>query len=225
MKGKHGFVYIWRDKKHNRYYIGSHWGTVDDGYICSSDWMKKAYARRPHDFKRRIIEHVEAGRGDLLKVEHKWLSRIKESELGKRYYNLNNHLNGHWTTDEEKRLTIREKLSKAQKQNFEDPEYKARFMETRKRLPPQTAETREKRRLSMLGKNVGRPKTEKFYESCKRKKGVPIHSPEHKQLLKETSAFKMLNKTKVFCKFCGAEGNVGNIARYHNDHCKQVSVT
>lgn len=43
MTEKYGFVYIWRDKKHNRYYIGCHWGTTDDGYICSSPWMKQAY--------------------------------------------------------------------------------------------------------------------------------------------------------------------------------------
>ena len=208
MKEKYGFVYIWRDKKHNRYYIGSHWGTIDDGYVCSSDWMKKAYKRRPQDFKRRILEHVEASRGDLLATEYKWLSMIKESELGKRYYNLNNYLNGHWTTDSEKRLTVSEKLSRAQKKNFEDPEYKARFMETRKNLPPQTAETREKRRVSMLGKNVGRPKTEKFYESRKKLRGVCKHSPEHIQHLKETSTFKMLNKTKVVCKMCNTEGIV-----------------
>jgi len=219
---KYGFVYIWRDRKHNRYYVGSHWGSKEDGYICSSDWMKKAFKRRPQDFKRRILERVENNRGDLLATEYKWLSLIKDGELGKRYYNLTNHLNGHWTTDEEKRLTVREKLSAAQKRNFEDPEYRAKFMDTRKKLPPQTAEAREKRRVSMLGKNVGRPKTEKFYEGRKKRKGVAIHTTERKQRLRETSTFKMLNKTKISCKFCGTEGNVGNIARYHNDRCKLV---
>lgn len=33
---KHGFVYIWFDKKKNMFYIGSHWGHEQDGYICSS---------------------------------------------------------------------------------------------------------------------------------------------------------------------------------------------
>lgn len=28
---KYGFVYIWRDRKYNRYYIGCHWGREDDG--------------------------------------------------------------------------------------------------------------------------------------------------------------------------------------------------
>ena len=55
---KYGFVYIWFDKKHKMYYIGCHWGTETDGYICSSNRMKNAYRRRPKDFKRKILENV-----------------------------------------------------------------------------------------------------------------------------------------------------------------------
>ena len=55
---KYGFIYVWYDKKHKRYYVGSHWGHEDDGYICSSSWMRKAYRRRPSDFRRRIIARV-----------------------------------------------------------------------------------------------------------------------------------------------------------------------
>lgn len=78
-----GFIYIWRDKKYGRYYIGSHWGTEDDGYVCSSTWMKRAYARRPQDFKRRVIEIVE-NREELCAREHRWLQMIRSDELGNR---------------------------------------------------------------------------------------------------------------------------------------------
>ena len=54
---KYGFVYIWRDRKHKMFYIGCHWGTEDDGYVCSSNRMRNAYNRRPNDFKRKIISH------------------------------------------------------------------------------------------------------------------------------------------------------------------------
>lgn len=33
---KYGFVYLWFDRKHKRYYVGCHWGTTEDGYVCSS---------------------------------------------------------------------------------------------------------------------------------------------------------------------------------------------
>lgn len=38
---KYGFVYIWFDRKHHRFYIGCHWGHEEDGYICSSNWMRE----------------------------------------------------------------------------------------------------------------------------------------------------------------------------------------
>lgn len=114
---KYGFVYIWRDRKHNRYYIGSHWGTGSDGYLCSSRWMRAAYKRRPEDFKRRIIE-TTTERGELISLEHKWLQLISENELGKRYYNLKNHRFGHWSEDENKRLTVPQKSGKALREKY-----------------------------------------------------------------------------------------------------------
>jgi hypothetical protein len=95
---KYGFVYIWYDRKHKRFYIGCHWGEETDGYICSSKWMNKSYKRRPQDFRRRIISRITTNKNDLLDEEYKWLSFIKKEELGKRYYNVRNHHSGHWST-------------------------------------------------------------------------------------------------------------------------------
>ena len=118
----YGFVYIWRDKKHNRFYIGSHWGTIDDGYVCSSTWMKRSYLRRPGDFKRKIISMVYTSKYDLLTEEHKWLSCIKNEEMGTRYYNLTNHLNGHWMTDSNKSLSVKQKISNAKRKFWDSDE-------------------------------------------------------------------------------------------------------
>jgi hypothetical protein len=112
MKEKYGFVYLWRDRKHKRYYIGSHWGHEDDGYVCSSQWMKRSMKRRPQDFKRRILKYVY-DRTILLEEEYKWLSMIKKEEIKVRYYNLYTHKFGHWTAYEDKTLTVKEKLRKA----------------------------------------------------------------------------------------------------------------
>jgi len=96
---KYGFVYLWRDRKHNRYYIGSHWGTEDDGYICSSNWMRKSYKRRPEDFKRRIISRIYTNRKDTFLKEDYYIKMIKQEERGKKYYNI--HLAGHhWSSDD-----------------------------------------------------------------------------------------------------------------------------
>ena len=108
---KYGFIYIWFDRKRKMFYIGSHWGMEDDGYICSSNRMRDAYRRRPKDFKRRIIQR-NIMRNALLDEEHKWIQLIQDTELGKKYYNLRKHKWGHWSTDKETRQKVREKLSR-----------------------------------------------------------------------------------------------------------------
>ena len=39
-------LFIFREHKHRKYYIGCHWGYEDDGYICSSNWMAMLKKRR-----------------------------------------------------------------------------------------------------------------------------------------------------------------------------------
>jgi hypothetical protein len=95
---KYGFVYIWYDRKHKRFYIGCHWGEETDRYICSSKWMNRSYKRRPQDFRRKILSRIMTNKTDLLDEEYRWLSKIKKEELGKRYYNVRNHHTGHWST-------------------------------------------------------------------------------------------------------------------------------
>jgi len=49
------FVYCWSDHKTSKVYVGVHKGTPNDGYVCSSRHMKKAYQERPQDFTRQIV--------------------------------------------------------------------------------------------------------------------------------------------------------------------------
>lgn len=105
---KEGFIYVWYDRKRKMFYVGCHWGTEDDGYICSSNRMRDAYRRRPQDFKRRIVQrNIE--RISLLEEEHRWLQMIPEVDLGRKYYNLRQHKWGHWSTDETTKKTTVEK--------------------------------------------------------------------------------------------------------------------
>ena len=112
---KYGFVYIWFDRKHKKFYIGSHWGFEDDGYICSSNWMRDAYKRRPNDFKRKIISKIYTTRYDLLVEEERWLSFIKDEEIGKRYYNLIKIAKHIYHANKEKAKSVYEKISQSHK--------------------------------------------------------------------------------------------------------------
>lgn len=111
---KYGFVYIWFDKVRKMYYVGSHWGTEYDGYVCSSVRMNKSYSSRPQDFKRRIIKN-NIPREELLEVEHYYLSFIKDNELGDRYYNMRNKKFNHWSVSENTRKSIGERMSEVNK--------------------------------------------------------------------------------------------------------------
>jgi hypothetical protein len=115
MPSKYGFVYIWYDRKHKRYYIGCHWGSVDDRYICSSRWMRKAYARRPQDFKRKILENNIEDRSALYDREQKWLNMIKPEERKIRYYNLHLSSKKPWHQYDEHIKTVGQKISEAKK--------------------------------------------------------------------------------------------------------------
>lgn len=166
---KYGFVYLWYDRKRKMYYIGCHWGTEDDGYVCSSSWMKQAYKHRPQDFKRRIIKS-QIPRDNLLEEEFKWLSMIKDEELKVKYYNCSKRHFGHWAEipDSERGLSVREKIKRKRKEQIITEDHKRNISlgllgrevsdQTRKKLSEanigkkHTLEAREKMRQAKLGK-------------------------------------------------------------------------
>jgi|TARA_R110000782_G_C14641139_1_gene395631 hypothetical protein len=78
------YVYIWRDRLSNRYYIGYH-GGFDPNYVCSSKPMIKQYRQRPEDFTRRILA---TGTQEEMAVLEKQLIQKRKKHLGERYYNL-----------------------------------------------------------------------------------------------------------------------------------------
>lgn len=140
---KSGFIYLWYDKVRKMYYLGCHWGTEYDGYICSSDRMRKSYKLRPKDFRRRIIQRNIMDRKQLLSEEHKWLSLIKKEELGRKYYNHATHQFGHWSKDEARRVSVGQRMSqvnKGRKHNLTKEERQERgrlISESKKRLREQ----------------------------------------------------------------------------------------
>lgn len=181
MMEKEGFIYLWYDKKRKMYYLGCHWGTVDDGYICSSKWMRDAYRYRKQDFRRRILQR-NIPKETIFQEEYKWLQLISENELGKKYYNLNRNYFGHWHIDETKSKPVREKLSEATKKLHQDPIYKAKYLEGRKILPPRTEEAKRKTALANTGKKRTEETKQKMSKAHKGKIIGPL-SEETKQKL------------------------------------------
>jgi len=98
MHEDYGFVYLWYDRAYKRFYIGCHWGNVDDGYICSSSWMMKAYKKRPQDFKRKILVSNIKTRARTFEEEYRFLQRIKPHEVKVKYYNFYTNSKTHWSS-------------------------------------------------------------------------------------------------------------------------------
>lgn len=215
---KYGFVYIWYDRKHKRYYIGCRWGNERDGYVCSSAWMKQAYKHRPNDFRRRILARVHTTRKDLLQVEHKWLSMIEEADLGKKYYNLTTHRNGHWSSEELRRKTIGQKI---QASWTEEKRQRAR----NKKLKWISENTTAHEMITNKAKkaNKGRKHTEEWkkqqsdrlksqWASGKRKTTLNMQRPRRP-------------REKVVCPHCLLSGDISIMSRWHFNNCKEAKVS
>ena len=190
---KYGFIYIWFDKKRKMFYIGCHWGTEDDGYICSSTRMRNVYRRRPKDFKRRILKKY-IPKKSLLLEEHKWLKLIKQEELGEKYYNYRNCLFGSIIKTEE----TKQKMKNAAKKG--SIYWLGKFFT-------------EKHRENLSKSHLGKFHTEDHKQNI----GNSIRGRKHSSL----SIQKMRKpKEKTICPHCGKIGGKGVMGKWHFDKCK-----
>jgi len=211
---KTGFIYIWFDIKRKMYYIGCHWGTEDDGYICSSNRMRDAYRRRSQDFKRRILAK-NIDRNKLLEEEYKWLQLIPDEELGKKYYNLKKHHYGHWSHSSLNRQNTVEKQRKTLKERYTDKEFRVKMRrdvwnKNKGRLPPnawgkdhipwnkgQQLSKEAKEHLSQI--NTGKKQSEETKEKIRQyaKNNPYRHSEEIKEKIRNALTGRKMKKEQV----------------------------
>jgi hypothetical protein len=149
------FVYLWRDRLFNRYYLGYHNGN-DPYYRCSSKIVKKELRVRPQDFTRRIIK--KGFMKEMSMLERRLLQKRKH-HFGNRYYNLMIPSDGGfktaiWTDEMKKARSL------AYKGRVISEETKRKISESAKlREKNMTPEKREQRRLRWRRwANAGRPK-------------------------------------------------------------------
>ena len=83
------FVYIWRNAKANKYYIGHHKGTIDDGYTHSSNYLPDfPHSSKvvPDHYTRRILAYGTESEMWALERE---LQLNRKAKCWDRYYNIN----------------------------------------------------------------------------------------------------------------------------------------
>lgn len=96
-KDYYGFVYKWVNQRNNKYYIGSHFGSTDDGYIGSGIWFRRAYEKEPENFTRTILEYLLIDDHEqLLNIEQKYLMEVCEVGNKDKCYNISRSAGGGW---------------------------------------------------------------------------------------------------------------------------------
>jgi hypothetical protein len=86
-----GFVYLWENTLNSKKYIGSHKGVINDNYIGSGVYFKRAYNNNKDFFKRTILY---AGKNYRF-YEEKLLKKLNVA-YSEEYYNLKNDAIGGW---------------------------------------------------------------------------------------------------------------------------------
>jgi len=108
-KDYYGFVYKWYDRKRNMWYIGSHHGDVDSGYVCSNAQMLNAYKKRPGDFTRIILEYntIDDNHAITKQLEQKFLDLVPDIKNNSNYYNIKTEAQGGWSFINEEHIDKR----------------------------------------------------------------------------------------------------------------------
>lgn len=94
MENYNSFIYMWIDRLKEKFYIGSHFGKIDDGYLFGGIDIKSEYRLRPNDFERVILSyHLVEKHSDIRLIEKEYLLKF-DVENNEKFYNRTNESYG-----------------------------------------------------------------------------------------------------------------------------------
>lgn len=164
-----GFVYKWTNTVNGRWYIGSHKGTIDDGYRHSSKVLEAAEYKYGQDkFVREVLYAGDYDADNIRLVEGEYLSKYGAAK-NPESYNQTNIIGTDCHSDEANRkrsetLTGR-KLSEEHCRNL------ARFGNTNgaaNKGSKRSTETKKKMSLKKLGNTYGQANKGKAWSPARR---------------------------------------------------------
>lgn len=163
------FVYCWTDRCNDKLYVGSHRGSTEDGYVCSSKYMMEEYKKRPQDFTRQIV--AQGTWNDIRHLEALILQSV-DAKNDDHYYNKHNNDGfyfdgwhaGEFTEEHRKNMSIAsskrvrtaehlEKLHQGRRNSKNSPEHNAAISKAVKGRTP-SEESRLKMSLAKKDKKL-----------------------------------------------------------------------
>jgi len=196
MQQYNGFVYLWFDSDKRMFYIGSHSGSIDDGYLGSGIRFMRAYNKRPQSFRRKVIEYIIGNKYDVLKSEQRWLDCIKDTELNSKYYNQKKFATG-GSVAGRKQPKSEEHIQKLRKPRKDTSNFHS----------PKSEEHKKKISQSLIGIDRSGELNGMFGK---------IQSTETKHLM----SIRAKNRKKLTCQYCNKDMPPGAYSRYHGEKCR-----
>lgn len=228
METNNGFVYIWINHKNKRWYIGSHRGNTDDGYICSSTILKDAMKKHSIlNFSREILYEGSRFRS----IEGIILEKL-DAANDPTSYNLKNQAaggNGGANKGLKHTPETKAKISKVNKGQCIGDLNPSRRIEVRQKLSylmtgkTLSDETKDKISIKNSGRHLGK-RYEEIYsqeEAIRRKKFMTECNPSKRDDIKKKISDSYKNRKPMACIHCGVSSvNYATITRWHLNNCK-----
>lgn len=187
------FVYMWTNKRNGMRYIGSHKGSVDDGYIGSGVYFKRAYNKEPENFERHVLGFFNSI--EEMKLREKEYLEEANAMNYEGFYNLTNLSGGgnlHEHLSKERRKEIERKATNARLVRLANmTEEEIEILRTKKQKSWETSDKRaehvERTRLRRLAEEASKSENDRqaFSEKMKdtywsrSKEEIEAHHKKH----------------------------------------------
>ena len=226
------FVYIWKNKRTFRWYLGSHTRKnchPGNGYICSSKIVKPLIKQNPKEWERTIVEIGTPT--EMLNLETELLEML-DAKHDRRSFNMHNG-DGKFTTLGISFVPVN-KGKPSPRRGLPNPgvsaALKGKTPHNKGKPSPRKGVANEKTSIKLKGKkqqtvcrifDKQEISISNFLKWCKNE-----DFPELK--LKKSNSMSIAKKgipmRKVVCPHCNKVGGVSRMKQYHFNNCKLYKV-